>query len=75
VIILDIDDVLSNIQILDEKNITRTIHFIEKYEQRKSKIGLDITGICAKITNETPVSITQQDKKKFKIQYKGFPNK
>ena len=55
---------------IDIKNITPTNHFNIKYQQRKSKIGLDINNVYAKIINETPVAIIQQDKKKFKLQYK-----
>ena len=69
-IILDINYILLNMPKIDIKNITPTNHFNIKYRQRKGKIGLDINGVYAKIIDETPVSIIQQDKKKFKLQYK-----
>jgi hypothetical protein len=55
---------------IDIENINPTNHFNIKYQQRKSKIGLDINNVYEKIINETPVSIIQQDKNKFKLQYK-----
>lgn len=66
---MDIDEVLVYLSQIDEKNIHETKHFIIRFDQRKDKIGLDLKGMYTQIINEKPVTISKQDKMKFKLGY------
>ena len=65
---MEINEVLNLLSRSKEENITISIHFMERYENRKNKLP-DLSEIIKILINKTPVGILKQSENKFRLYY------